>query len=88
MENWRIRNGCAATFTDTPRPDRDPSDGTTLAIRRWDGCAAATELFIVDGGGHTWPGGWQYFSDDTVGTVSREDDNADILDFFDAHVRP
>ena len=51
----------------------------------WQGCAVPTELFVVQGGGHTWPDGWQYFSDDTVGRVSHEDGNADILDFFDAN---
>jgi polyhydroxybutyrate depolymerase len=88
MDNWRVRNGCAATFVDTARPDRDPDDGTTLSIRTWDACAATTELFIVTGGGHTWPGGWRYFSEDRVGRASREDDNTDVLDFFDAHVHP
>jgi len=88
MEGWRVRNGCAPMFVDSQRADRDPADGTTLTIRRWTGCSVDTELFIVDGGGHTWPSGWQYFSDDTVGAVSHEDDNADLLDFFDAHRRP
>ncbi len=85
---WATRNGCSQTFADTPRAERDLADGTTLAIRAWQGCAATTELFVITGGGHTWPGGWQYFSDDTVGRVSHEADNADILDFFDAHPHP
>jgi polyhydroxybutyrate depolymerase len=88
MENWRLRNGCDAAIVETARPERDPADGTSLAIVAWTGCAAATELFRVDGGGHTWPSGWQYASADRVGGISREVDNADVIDFFEAHVRP
>lgn len=88
MEGWRARNGCLPTPVDTPRADRDPDDATTLAIRRWEGCAAATELFVVEGGGHTWPSGNPYADEDRVGRISYEVDNADVLDFFEAHVRP
>jgi polyhydroxybutyrate depolymerase len=87
MEGWRVRNGCAATFTDVVRGERDASEPTSVTIRTWDGCAAATELVIVQGGGHTWPNGYQYVSADRVGVVSPEVDNADLLDFFDAHRR-
>lgn len=49
MEDWARHNGCE------PRP-------TTVRIssqvqkRTWQGCKAATVLYIVDGGGHGWPG--------------------------------
>jgi polyhydroxybutyrate depolymerase len=88
MEGWRTRNGCAQTPIDTPRGERDPADGTSLTVRLWQGCTAATELLIVNGGGHTWPSGNPYADEDKVGLVSFEVDNADILDFFDAHVHP
>lgn len=88
MEGWRLRNGCSATVLETPRPERAPSDGTSLVIRTWQGCAASTELFMVEGGGHTWPGGNPYLDEDQIGRVSLEVDNADLFDFFDAHVHP
>jgi len=88
MEGWRVRNGCAGRFTDTVRPERDASEPTTATFRSWEQCTAATELVIVTGGGHTWPNGHQYLGADTVGVVSPEVDNADLLDFFDAHRRP
>ena len=88
MEGWRIRNGCAATFVDTPVPDRDVTDGVTVIHRVWDGCAQATEHYRLDGGGHTWPGGYQYLGADEVGPVGRDLDSAAILDFFDGHVAP
>jgi polyhydroxybutyrate depolymerase len=88
MEGWRTRNGCTPTPIDSARGERDPADGTTLTVRLWQGCVAATELLMVNGGGHTWPSGNAYADDDKVGLVSFEVDNADILDFFDAHVHP
>lgn len=88
MEAWRIRNGCGQTPTEAARADRDASDGTMLTTKIWPACTAATELFTVVGGGHTWPNGNAYLDADVIGRVSREVDNADILDFFDAHVHP
>jgi polyhydroxybutyrate depolymerase len=85
MAGWRQRNGCAATFTDTAIPDLDPGDGTTAVRRTWDGCAQATEHIAITGGGHTWPGGYQYFGQATVGRVSRDFGNALILAFLEAH---
>jgi polyhydroxybutyrate depolymerase len=87
MEGWRVRNGCAEAFIDVARAERDATEPTTAVVRTWQGCAAATELVIVNGGGHTWPSGYQYLSSDRVGVVSPEVDNADLLDFFDAHRR-
>lgn len=88
LEGWRLRNGCSASVTEHVAPRRDPSDPTELVIRTWTGCAAATELYTFVGGGHTWPSGWPYFDEERVGAVSRQADNSDLLDFFDAHRRP
>ena len=85
MEQWRIRNGCADTFVDTPLPDRDPEDGTTSTLRVWDSCAAATHRIRIEGGGHTWPSGDQFGIGDSVGRVTRDFGSEIILDFFDAH---
>jgi polyhydroxybutyrate depolymerase len=87
MEGWRVRNGCAATFVDTPLADVDPTDLTTSARRRWDGCVQPTERIRIDGGGHTWPSGYQYFSVDRVGRITHDFGSEVILDFFDANRR-
>ncbi len=88
-EAWAARDGCADTTTEDAVDDVDPDDGTTSTLVRWDGCAADVELLRIDGGGHTWPRGFQYTSTDTVGRVSLDvDANAMMLDFFDAHPRP
>jgi polyhydroxybutyrate depolymerase len=88
MTSWALRNGCGATFVDAAVPDVDSGDGVVSTRRTWDGCAAATELIIMEGAGHTWPSGFQYFGVDTIGAMTQDFGNEVILDFFDAHPRP
>lgn len=85
MEGWRARNGCGAAATEAVLPDVSPGDGTTTTRVVWSGCAAATELLRVDGGGHAWPGGDQYFSADRIGPVPRDFGSEVVVDFFVAH---
>lgn len=88
MEGWRARNGCDATFTDTPLDDPQ-GDGTRATRRVWNNCAASVERIRIEGGGHSWPGGFQYLGVDTIGRVSRDfNASAEIVRFFDAHPRP
>jgi polyhydroxybutyrate depolymerase len=47
---WAAHNGCA------PDPDEERV-GSEVVHRTWTGCDAPTDLYIVEGGGHTWPGG-------------------------------
>ncbi len=49
MKRWAEHNHCA------PKPvtTRLSSDVTE---RRWEHCEATTKLYIIEGGGHTWPG--------------------------------
>ncbi len=37
-------------------PDRAPDDGSTVVLREYEGCAAPLVHYVVEGGGHTWPG--------------------------------
>ena len=46
---WADHNGCVGAPT-------DERIGTEVIHRSWSGCAAPTDLYIVEGGGHTWPG--------------------------------
>ena len=48
-QEWADHNGC----------DPDPIEeqiGDEVRRLTWEGCAASTDFYIVDGGGHTWPG--------------------------------
>jgi polyhydroxybutyrate depolymerase len=90
MEGWRVRNGCAdAPPAETDLPDADPNDGMTSRRFAFSACFAAVELIRVENGGHTWPGGDQYLSADTVGGTTHDFDADDvILEFFAAHALP
>lgn len=46
---WAARNGCVA------EPVSGPVD-IGVNLTSWSSCDAPTELYTVDGGGHTWPG--------------------------------
>jgi polyhydroxybutyrate depolymerase len=49
------RNRCEES-SDRPLADRDTQDGTRVRLVEYRGCAAPLFAFIVEGGGHSWPG--------------------------------
>lgn len=56
---WADAAGCAQTTLDTPLPDRDRADGTTVIRHEFTGCPSGTPVILdeIVGGGHLWPGG-------------------------------
>jgi len=52
---WSARNRCGV-YREIALPDNDPSDGTHVNRRVYEGCAAPLVQYVVEGGGHTWPG--------------------------------
>lgn len=83
-------NECSSTPTITWEPDRDPQDGTRVRKELYGNGKDGTEiiLYAIEDGGHTWPGGWQYLPERTVGKTSRDiDANEVIWSFFKKHSR-
>jgi polyhydroxybutyrate depolymerase len=83
--NW---NKCSVNPIIIEEPDRDPSDGTKVTSRHYINGINGTEviLFSIEGGGHTWPGGFQYLPVWIVGKTSRDiDANEVIWSFFKKH---
>ncbi|MBN1967357.1 MAG: prolyl oligopeptidase family serine peptidase [Anaerolineae bacterium] len=80
---WAVVDGCGAAES-AQLADAAPDDGTSLVRTVYQDCApGAVTLLTVTGGGHTWPGGWQYFGERLIGRTSREiDASAVIWDFF------
>lgn len=74
---WMRHNACLEADVSLI-PDFSPSDGTRIRRHKAKGCAegAKVELFEVEGGGHTWPSGWQYLPVSMVGAVSSDIDAA------------
>ncbi|MBV8159676.1 MAG: hypothetical protein JO265_02020 [Acidimicrobiia bacterium] len=51
MANWAAHDACA------PQP-RQQMLGSEVTLREWTGCTApgAVRFYVINGGGHTWPG--------------------------------
>jgi len=83
---WAQVNGCTEADPVVESLPDQASDGTTSTIETWQGCDADLVLWRIEGGGHTWPDGYQYLKEKKIGRVERDDNgNARILDFFEAH---
>jgi polyhydroxybutyrate depolymerase len=90
IEFWVRRDMCSPEPVITEEPDRDPSDGTRVTREEYRNGKNDTEvvLYIIDGGGHTWPGGIQYLPSWKIGKTSRDiDANEVIWSFFKRHSR-
>jgi polyhydroxybutyrate depolymerase len=79
------RNRCAG-YEETLLPDRDPGDGARVFRRDYKGCAAPLIHFVVEGGGHSWPGMRRSgLSDAVVGATAQDvSATAEIERFFEA----
>jgi polyhydroxybutyrate depolymerase len=49
MRRWARHNGCDPTY-------REARVAPHVIRRTWNGCDAATVLYVVENGGHAWPG--------------------------------
>lgn len=82
---WRQFNKCNDRITKTQIPDLSTEDGSQITRMQWNTCNgnAKVVLLRVSGGGHTWPGGWSFFSERIVGKTNKDIDAADIIwEFF------
>lgn len=87
---WVKQNKCSTTPVVNEEPDRDPKDGTRVMRKEYTNGDEQTEviLYTVDGGGHTWPGGFQYLPVWIIGKTSKDiDANEVIWSFFKNHSR-
>ena len=91
LRTWVRRNACPQAPRPSRMPDTDPGDGTTTRVELYAPCAAGTAVafYIIEGGGHAWPGGEATWSLKNRGTTPRDFDAADLIwDFFQTHPRP
>jgi polyhydroxybutyrate depolymerase len=62
-------------------PDTNPTDGTTVHHTAYG--SGELQLYAIDGGGHTWPGGLQYLPASMVGKTNDDYSASEtILSFF------
>lgn len=89
VERLVTLNGCGATPAVTFEPDT-ADDGTRVRREHYTGCTGQAEVifYVVEGGGHTWPGSPVEFSPE-FGAHSRDIVAQEIIvDFFLQHFRP
>jgi polyhydroxybutyrate depolymerase len=80
-------DGCAAPPDVAYEPDI-ADDGTRVRRETYPSCAdgAAVVFYIVEGGGHTWPGGPSYTSGAAIQRSTHDIDATTVLwRFFQAH---
>jgi len=84
MQGWASRNDCESTPLVENIPDTI-GDGTSTAAHRYQGCAKPVVLLLIENGGHTWPGGYQYFRERRIGKMSLDfSASEEIVEFFKA----
>jgi polyhydroxybutyrate depolymerase len=63
-------------------------DGTSIDTAIYSGCAAGSEVrsYVVNGGGHAWPGGMQYLPAAIIGKTSKNLETSEVIwEFFSRH---
>lgn len=73
MQSWAEVNGCDADVVEEPFTE-------SVTKYRWENCDAPVEWYLIEGDGHTWPGG----SDPAMwGNTTREISASEMIwDFF------
>ena len=78
---WIKRNGCSPVPVLTEIPDKNPGDGTRVSVKIFtnESNGIRVEWYIVTGGGHTWPGGFQYLPKRLIGRTCRDFNAAEVI---------
>ena len=87
VNTWVKINECSTSPVTTTIPD-NAHDGTTITKSEYDNGANATSVlsYVIENGGHTWPGGWQYLPEALVGkTTGNLNASETIWAFFNSH---
>lgn len=85
---WAKRDDCPGASKPNMLPDTNPDDGTTTTLTQYTPCKDGSEVMLLEitGGGHTWPGGFQYLPKADVGAVAMDfDANERMWTFFEHH---
>lgn len=85
---WVKANKCVDLPFVSLESDNDPYDETRVTKRVFPGGSGGTEviLYSIEGGGHTWPGGFQYLPLFMIGRTSRDFDACEVIwNFFRRH---
>jgi polyhydroxybutyrate depolymerase len=96
IDDWRESNGCVGEPVITQLPDFNTRDSSTVTLIHYEDCeryltAAGDEhsaevlYYMIEGGGHTWPGGGMAA---LFGPTNRDINASEIWNFFSRHELP
>jgi len=80
---WAGVDKCSAVAAEHDLPDT-AHDGTTVHVASYTGCAAGTEVtgYLINGGGHAWPGGERLGDVDEFGITSKQVHASELIATF------
>jgi polyhydroxybutyrate depolymerase len=84
-EKWATFAGCEGAPAVTRESDPEPGDGTQVRRESHGPCREGAEVifYVVEGGGHTWPGGSRYLSERLIGRTTQDiDASSTAWEFF------
>jgi polyhydroxybutyrate depolymerase len=84
---WTSHNNCSSSPNTVQMPDSNPRDGTK--VKRETYGSGDVVLYVIEGGGHTWPGALQLNSlTELCGATSQDIDASELMwDFFQRRAR-
>ena len=95
IQFWIDHNKCTGDPTILNVENIVRADSSTITVERYESCANETEvaLYVVENGGHTWPGGSRNQIpsglEDLIGIINRDiNASAEIWRFFSRHRHP
>lgn len=90
-QRWAELDGCPPDPATEVLPDTDPSDGTRVRRETYGTGTAGAEvvLYVIEGGGHTWPGIDESQFPQRGKAVTHDISAAELIwDFFQKHPKP
>lgn len=91
VSRWLKTNAADGKPKTGELPDKVTTDNCRVKWSLWPSSKTGAELqlYTIEGGGHTWPGGPQFLPVDVIGEVCRDFDATEaIWDFFKKHPKP
>lgn len=85
---WVNHNKCSTAPVIIYEPHKDPQDETRIRKETYGNGDNNSEVvfYIVECGGHTWPGGYQYLNERIIGKTNRDINAAEVIwNFFEKH---
>jgi len=78
---WAKNNNCKNQNPNQNLPNINRRDGSTVTKREYSDCdqGGALQLYTINGGGHTWPGGKQYWTKKMIGTTNKDINACDVI---------